>query len=110
MIAGSIRVAYNGQKRKHTLKYQALKASDGLILYLSDSIEGSRNDWTLSAHSGLEAQLSTKFFVDGKQYYLHGDSGYNRCSFLEISFQGSNITEDQRHVNKAISQCRITLE
>jgi len=40
----------------------------------------------------------------------YGDSGYSKGEFLEIPFQGANITDDQAAFNKAMSQGRITVE
>ena len=50
--------------------------------------------------------FGTKVFFDGNQYYVYGDTGYNRRQFEEIQFQGSNIREAQRLVSKAMSQSR----
>ena len=41
------RVVYNGHKRKHALKYQAVNTPDGLILHVCGPIEGRRHDLTL---------------------------------------------------------------
>ena len=68
--SGFQRVAYSGHKRKYALKNQAVAAPDGLILHVSGPIQGRRHDWTIYARSGLEAQLGSNLFVDGKQYYL----------------------------------------
>lgn len=47
-------MVYNGHKRKHKLKYQAVQACDGLILQAAGPIDGHRHDWTLYVRSGLE--------------------------------------------------------
>ncbi len=50
-------VAYNGHKRKHALKFQAVSTSDGLFLHTFGRIEGRRHDWTFYMQSGIEEQL-----------------------------------------------------
>ena len=40
-------IAYNGHKRKHDLKFQAVNSPDGLIVHVHGHIEGRRHDWTL---------------------------------------------------------------
>jgi len=40
-------MAYNGHKRKHALRYQAITTADGLILHAYGSLEGHRHDWIL---------------------------------------------------------------
>lgn len=103
-------VAYNGHKRKHALKYQAVTTPDGLILHAAGPIEGRRHDWTLYCRSGLDEVLEELMFVDGVQYCLYGDSGYNERSFLEVPFQGSQLTGYQKAFNKAMSTGRVTVE
>ena len=39
-------IAYNGHKRNHALKYQAVTTPDGLILHAAGPLEGRRHDWT----------------------------------------------------------------
>jgi len=70
-------VAYNGHKRKHALKYQAVTTPDGLILHVYGPLEGRRHDWTLYMRSGLDESLGDLLLVDGKQYVIYGDSGYS---------------------------------
>ena len=36
---------YNGHKRKHALKYQAVTTPDGMILHEYGPVEGKRYDW-----------------------------------------------------------------
>ena len=70
-------VAYNGYKRKHALKYQAITSPDGLVLHAAGPIEGRRRDWTLYCRSGVDESISGVMNVGEKQYCIYGDSGYN---------------------------------
>ena len=103
-------VAYNGHKRKQALKYQAVTTPDGLILHAHGPLEGRRHDWTLYVRSGLEENLEEVMMVNGIQYCLYGDSGYSLRLFLEVPFQGSNLTHSQRALNVAMSRVRVTVE
>lgn len=51
------RAAYNGHKRKHSLKYQAVNTLDGMIAHLHGPFEGWRRDWTLYVRSKLYETL-----------------------------------------------------
>jgi hypothetical protein len=104
------RVAYNGHKRKHALKFQAVVAPDGLILHAYGPMEGRRHDWTLYIRSGIDAQLRDCLLADGRQYYIYGDSGYCRRSYLQVPFAGSQLTSAEETFNKAMSTCRISVE
>lgn len=103
-------VVYNGHKRRHALKYQAMVTPDGLILHAYGPMEGRRHDWTLYVRSGIEEQLSVCLMVNGVQYCIYGDSGYNRRVFMEVPFDGSNLTAGQRAFNEAMSTVRVTVE
>ena len=78
------RVTYNGHKRKHALKFQALNSPDGLVLHVYGHFEGRRHDWTMYTRSGLNDHISEVLYVDGERYCIYGDSGYNRRWFIEV--------------------------
>lgn len=106
----SERVVYNGHKRKHTLKYQAVNTPDGLIQHVYGPLEGRRHDWTLYVQSGPDEALPTILGVEGTSYCIHGYSGYSPRWFMEVPFQGGNISPPQAAFNKAMSAVRITVE
>ena len=103
-------VSYNGHKRKHALKYQAITSPDGLVLHAAGPIEGRRHVWTLYCRSGVNQSLPGVAFVGGKQYCIYGDSGYNQRPFPEVPYQGSNLSAPQRAFNGAMSKGRVTVE
>lgn len=67
-------VAHNGQKRKHTLKFQAISTPGGLETHLAGMMEGRRHDWKLYLHSGVN-EILPAFLVhmDGHAYSVYGD-------------------------------------
>ena len=65
-------LAYNGHKRKHSVKFQAFCAPEVLIVHGLGPLEGRRHDWTLYLRSELDEQLSPILVVEGNQYCLYG--------------------------------------
>ena len=104
------RVVYNGHKRKHALKFQALNTHDKLILHMHGPVEGRRHDWTLYTQSGMDSLLPVVLDVNGKRFCVYTDSGYNRRWYLEAPFQGSNLKANQLEFNKTMYSVRITVE
>lgn len=104
------RVVYNGHKRKHALKYQAVNTPDGLIQHVYGPLEGRRHDWTLYIRSELDEVLPMVLEVDGVRYCIYGDSGYNARWYMEVPFQGATLSAAQKAFNKAMSSVRISVE
>lgn len=102
--------SYNGHKRKHGLKFQTITSPDGLILHAAGPIEGRRHDWALYVRSGIETQLDNVCSVDGIQYYVHADSGYNRRTTIDVPFQGANISSSAKAANIRTAAVRVTVE
>ncbi|ETV99808.1 hypothetical protein H310_07850 [Aphanomyces invadans] len=62
------KAAYNGHKRKHAVKYQAVASPDGIIVHLFGPEAGSRHDAYLLARSDLVNKLQQKLLIDGTRY------------------------------------------
>lgn len=103
-------VAYNGHKRAHALKFQALTTPDGMFLHCFGPLEGRRHDWTLYARSELDTQLQASLRDGALQYCIYGDSGYNSREYLEVPFQGAHLGEDAIAFNAAMATSRVTVE
>ena len=104
------KVAYNGGKSKHALKYQAITSSDGLVLHAAEPIERERHDCTLFCQSGVDESLPRVKFVGGKRHCIYGDSGYNQFPFLEVPYQVSNLSAPQRSFKGPTLKGRVTVE
>ena len=102
--------AYNGHKRKHALKFQTLTTPDGLVMHAHGPMAGSRHDWALYVASDMDEQLQEVCYVNGVQYYFHGDTGYNRRHYLDVPFAGGNLSPAQRAANKSTGAARVTVE
>lgn len=75
------RVVYKGHKRKHAIKYQAVKTPDRLIGHEAGLIEGRRHDWKY-VRSGLYQVRPALLEIEGVRYGLYGDSQYTRCWYM----------------------------
>lgn len=104
------RVAYNGHKRTHAIKFQSVTTPCGLAMHVAGPMEGRRHDWTLYISSGLDGTLQQVLTHDGIQYVLYGDSGYSARLFLYIPFSGSNLSAEESAFNTAMSISRVTVE
>lgn len=67
---GLQRVVYNGTKRKHALKFQAVTTATVIVLHVHGPVEGRRHDWTLYYRYGLEEQLEQVLTVNGQKFCL----------------------------------------
>ena len=104
------RVLYNGHKRKHCIKFQALTTPCGMAMHVAGPIEGRRHDWTLYLQSGLETTLGQLLEFEGKCFVIYGDSGYSARYFLYVPFSGSNLSDAQKAFNTTMAKSRVTVE
>ncbi|RPB12404.1 hypothetical protein P167DRAFT_588521 [Morchella conica CCBAS932] len=89
---------YNGWKRKHCLKYQAVVTPDGIIIHLYGPVEGTK-------HDALNSML---MHLTGQSYY--GDPAYPITEYLLSPFAGAAIGGDEQHWNRTMSKVRIIVE
>ncbi|KAF7972906.1 hypothetical protein HWV62_16632 [Athelia sp. TMB] len=114
------RQAYNGHKKVHALKYQALMLPNGIIGHLYGPFEGRRNDNFLLTESGLLERLSHFAYVEDlpddapmeeRTYQIFGDPAYGLGPHLISPFSGAGErTEEQTAWNAAMSAVRIEVE
>lgn len=55
--AGMRKIYYNGHKRKHALRYQAVKTAYGMFYHVYGLVERSLHDWTLYYMYGMDGML-----------------------------------------------------
>ena len=71
------RVVYNGHKRVHALKFQAIAVPNGLIANLYGPVEGCRHDAGMLKDSGLLNSLQLHAHnAEGQLLCLYGDPAY----------------------------------
>ena len=101
---------FNGHKRIHSLKYQALMLPNGIVGHFFGPIEGRRHDSAMYHLSGLDAQISDVHSTDGRLLAIYGDSAYAFRRYLITPFKGANLTDLQTQFNKDMSSLRICVE
>lgn len=104
------RLYYNGWKRVHALKYQAVDSPDGIARQLWGPMLARRHDVTLLGQSGLLAVLMDSFNdAAGEPYYIYGDPAYQVFPWLLSPYKGV-MTPAQAAFNAAMSSVRVTVE
>ena len=114
------RQAYNGHKKFHALKFQAIMLPNGMFGHLFGPHEGRRNDAFMLTESGI-LDSCVEFAVregtntdtpDEERYFqLFGDPAYGVSAQIQSPFAGvGDRTEEERQWNAMMSQARIVVE
>lgn len=104
------RAVFSGHKRMHCLIYQTISTPDGLMFSLFGPLEGRRHDLTLLRQSDWEQILSNTLTIDGRQYYIFGDSAYLLRPWMMRPFIREFATADQLLFNTQMSSLRVLVE
>ncbi|OWY97970.1 hypothetical protein PHMEG_00031380 [Phytophthora megakarya] len=99
---------YNGHKRSHAVKYQAITTPDGMIVHMFGPAEGRAHDLTLLEDSGVETIIEEDQRFRG--YLLYGDPAYGQTNVFASPFDKVGATREEKDVNKSLSQVRISVE
>ena len=87
-----------------------MQALNGLIANLFGPIEGRRHDSFMLGESGLEEKLRHITKPNKEPYVLYGDPAYGVTNNIISPFKGADLTEAQKHFNKAMSKVRVSVE
>ena len=101
---------FNGHKRIHSLKYQALTCPNGLIAHFYGPMEGRRHDSALYYESGLDDELPLIQDANGDQLCIYGDSAYALRRYLITPFKGAKLSQIQHDFNKNMASVRVSVE
>lgn len=107
------RTLYNGHKKIHSLKFQAIAAPNGLVANLFGPVEGRRHDSGMLADSGLLEKLQQHSFApDGTLLCVYGDPAYPLRPHLQAPFKRAVLvlTPQQEAWNKSMSKVRVSVE
>ena len=105
------RVVYNGHKRVHALKFQALTTPNGLVANLCGPVEGRRHDSGMLRDSGLYTQLQNHAQdQNGRDLCIYGDLAYPLRPQLQVTFRNAVLNQQQQPYNTAMSKVRIGVE
>jgi hypothetical protein len=80
---------YNGWKKKHALKFQAVKLTNGITL----DLWGRRSDCWLLQESNIDDRLTDAQLGDPVQYKV---SYPDCCSHVTRGYKGNEITNEQK--------------
>eukprot|EP00171_Calliarthron_tuberculosum_P004409 IDg4409t1 len=84
---------------------------DGTVLKIARPSDNGLQNVVYNSHQARScAQLEECMLVDGTQFCIYGDSGYNWREYMEVPFQGAHLGEDARAFNTAMAMSRVTVE
>ncbi len=101
---------YSGHKRKHGVKYQHIMCLNGLVCHAFGPFLGRRHDVSMYIESGVETDLQHVCDANGQLLAIYGDGGYMQRDWLQIPFQGANLTHEQKDFNIEISRVCASVE
>eukprot|EP00117_Sycon_ciliatum_P001173 scpid84873/ scgid1579/ len=106
------RVMYNGHKRVHAVKYQAVAAPDGLITHLHGPHEGRRHDAGILRESRLLDDMAAQINhpENAPPFALYGDPAYPLNPYLQKAYRGANLPPQQHQFNAQMNAGRIAVE
>lgn len=114
------RQAYNGHKKFHALKFQALVLPNGLFAHLYGPFEGRRNDNFLLSDSKLLDRLERFAYredlpadapIEHRTFQIFGDPAYGVGPFIQSPFAGVGVrTVEEQEWNAEMSAVRIEVE
>ena len=108
------RVCYNGHKRVHALKFQAVAIPNGLIANLYGPIEGRTHDSGMLKDSNLLDVLERQAVnARGDILCVYGDPAYPLRPQLMAPFRIGEVpvfTQDMQAFNEAMSSVRVSVE
>ena len=100
---------YNGHKRCHAVKFQAVTTPDGLIVDFFGAYPARRHDRIVYNESGLEERLGAIL-----EYTLYGDAGYRGIHRIErpyINYQArGGLSDEEANFNSQMSKLRVSVE
>lgn len=112
------RVAYNGYKKYHALKYQGIVLPNGIFGHLFGPWEGRNHDPYMLEKSGLMGICSQRALREAPEstpreeryLQLYGDPAYGINRQILCPFAGPVRTEAEKRWNDGMAHCRIAVE
>lgn len=110
------RVVYNGYKKYHAMKFQAVALPNGMFGHLYGPIEGRRADTGILNESELLEACEEHAYVEDdqgeRQYFqLYGDAAYGLRQVLVSPYSGpGEHTEEEIEWNRCMGTVRIDVE
>ncbi|TFY73874.1 hypothetical protein EWM64_g10139 [Hericium alpestre] len=113
------RQAYNGHKKVHSLKFQAVVLLNGMFDHLFGPMEGHQNDAHLLKASHLmeicavharRERVGDNAPIEDRFFQVFGDPAYGVGAHIMSLFSNAHITAEQRKWNAEMAAVRIEVE
>lgn len=110
------RIVYNGHKKFHAMKFQAVALPNGLFGHLYGPIEGRRADTGMLNESELLEACKEHAYMEDEQgdrqyFQLFGDAAYGISEVLLSPYSGQGErTEEETEWNKGMGTVRVDVE
>ena len=104
------RAVYNGWKRAHGWKYQAIQCPDGIMWHLAGPYEGRHNDTGIFGDTQFEFFMEKKMQEWGVRVMLYADAGYRGPQNVFIRPHDGVMTPQQEQENRDMSCVRVCVE
>lgn len=102
---------YSGYYGFHCIKFQSVMFPNGIIGILNGPFIGRRHDSGMVHESGIISKLTPLLSINGQQYYLYGDPGYQQSQLMFTPYSRlSNLNMQQQQFNKKMSRVRESVE
>ena len=98
---------YNGHKRYHCLKYQAVTMPNGIVMDLSGPFIGIRYDARMVMESNIVERMARCFEMND---VIYGDPAYGMGNHIVCPYEGSNLSNAEQQFNQSMSRVRISVE
>lgn len=103
------RLVYNGWKKFHCLKFQAVEFPNGMTGDMFGPVTGSHNDNYALRMSLISERLRNIQVGENVTFALYGDSAYPYSDTILRPYKGQ-INGEQSHINGVWSKLRIAVE
>jgi len=105
------REMYNGHKRTHGVKIQAVHAPNGMTIDYYGVGSGRRHDAHLLRISELNDRMAIVQAGWPRQHVIYGDAAYGGTnSHIRRGHVGANLDNEQRRQNEQLSKVRVSVE
>ncbi|QRV97858.1 DDE superfamily endonuclease [Ceratobasidium sp. AG-Ba] len=105
-------IVYNGYKKGHALKYQAIVTPDGLMCPTYGPVEGRQADGGILEMSGLDEMCTSHAIgANGRQLFVYGDPAYGLSNTVISGVRRiGGLTDNERKFNLKMSKLRQSVE
>jgi len=103
---------YNSRKKQHTLNYQGVVATDGILIHLSEAFDGTHNDIEMFNLTGMDRLLEEHAYdTQRRPLAIFGDSAYQPGAHVIVKYDECPAMPDhEAQYNIAMNAQRTSIE